>query len=96
MTMRGAVKARMTVTKNDLARVIVQALHGLPKLPEADSKAVVKMARCRKDHLERQHKLAVKVLGDVKRISLPLGEEPPGLGWKIVDGNSFMNQWERP
>lgn len=54
----------MQLTKTDLSRVIVQALYGMKDLPAADHFKVTRMAKTKKDHLERQHKLAVKVLQD--------------------------------
>lgn len=54
------------MTKNDLARVIVQALHGLPSLPNAGSVFVLRRAsRNSKDVLEHQYDLAVRALASV-------------------------------
>lgn len=86
----------MRVTKNDMARVVAQALYNMPHLPDADHQAVMKLARSPKETLERQHKLAVTVLGQVRRQVLPLDDVPDGLGWKLVTGNTFQNVWERP
>lgn len=53
----------MRLTKNDMARVIVQALYRLPELPAKDNCNVVRMANGNSaDHLRRQHTLAVKLL----------------------------------
>lgn len=53
----------MKLTKNDMARVIIQALYNLPALPAADHNLVVRRTkRNSKTALEYQHGLAVKVL----------------------------------
>lgn len=53
----------MRLTKNDMARVIVQALYALPALPPADDLRVVKRAeRGSVVSLTRQHGLAVNAL----------------------------------
>lgn len=55
----------MRLTKNDKARVIVQAVYGLPSLPTEDDSRVVKMAKGSKVAIiDRQHKQAVDVLLD--------------------------------
>lgn len=86
----------MRLTKNDMARVIVQALYNLPRLPAADHPEVVKRAtRGKVETLAPQHKLSCDVLGSVKKLTLPVSEVPPGIGWTLVTGNSFQNVWER-
>lgn len=87
----------MRLTKNDLARVIVQALYNLDELPAADNCNVLAMARTNKlEDLARQHKLAVKVILD--RISEPLPAERVELKesklgssiWIVADGDTFL------
>ena len=87
----------MRLTKNDMARVIVQALYNMPALPAEDHPEVVKRAqRGTVGSLAKQHDMACKALNSVKRIVTPLDVVPPGLGWKLVDGNTFQNVWVRP
>jgi len=87
----------MRLTKNDMARVVVQALHALPSLPEADERRVVRMARREvQEHMRRQHELALKVIGGWQTVSLPVDQVPKGSGWKLSSGNTFMNLWVRP
>jgi hypothetical protein len=52
------------LTKNDMARVIVQALLNLPTLPDANHRRVTKMARASVAVLKDRHRLAVKILND--------------------------------
>jgi len=86
----------MRVTKNDMARVIVQALYNLPALPAVDHPEVVKRAaKGTVASLERHHKMACDALSSVKEVHLPVGDVPPGLGWTLVTGNSFQNKWVR-
>ena len=49
------------MTKTDIARVIVQALYNLPKLPAADNPNVVGQTRKRKAELERMYPQAVRL-----------------------------------
>ncbi len=58
------MRKSFTLTKNDMARVIVQALYSMPSLPAANHLKVKRMERNRKDHLQYQHKLALKVIQD--------------------------------
>jgi hypothetical protein len=53
---------RIALTKNDMARVIVQALFNMPALPATDHFRVVRIAKGKKADLEPQYKLAHKVL----------------------------------
>ena len=54
---------RIALTKSDMARVIVQALYAMPELPAADHPKVKRMERrSGKTALQRQHKLAVKII----------------------------------
>lgn len=79
-----------------MARVIVQALYGMHTLPAEDHPEVIKRARRGTvESLSKQHDMACKALSSVKRIVTPLGVVPPGLGWKLVDGNTFQNVWVR-
>ena len=64
MRRRDFVKARMTLTKNDMARVIVQALYNLPALPAADDRRVLRQTRSKKTALQDGHNLAIKILLD--------------------------------
>jgi hypothetical protein len=58
----------MKLTKNDMARVVIQALYNLPHLPPVDDKRVVRMAgRNHVDIMISRHKTACKVLEGVKR-----------------------------
>ena len=57
-------KAHTAITKNDMARVIVQALWNLPTLPAADDKRVTRRMRWRKDNLETFYKLGLKIIRD--------------------------------
>jgi len=52
----------MKLTKNDMSRVIVQALWNMSALPDADNEKVVKMAKQKKIILVPQHSNAVKIL----------------------------------
>lgn len=53
----------MRPTKNDMARVIVQALYAMPHLPAADHPEVVRRATRGNIHrLTYQHKMAVDAL----------------------------------
>ena len=55
--------ARIALTKNDMARVIVQALYLLKELPSENHRVVLNMAkRSGKQHLTEQHKLALEVI----------------------------------
>ncbi len=54
---------RTKLTKNDMARVIVQALHGLRELPNESNVQVLNLVRrMKRDDMERQHKLALTVI----------------------------------
>jgi hypothetical protein len=54
---------KMALTKNDMARVIVQALYGLPKLPAADNIHVKRRERkLTIAQLQRPYEQAVKIL----------------------------------
>ena len=50
------------LTKNDMARVIVQALYLQPTLPAADDFRVLRMAKTKKDRLASYHNQAVHIL----------------------------------
>lgn len=50
------------MTKNDYARVIIQALHNLRNLPVYDDWRVVKLSRNRKSHLKDSHVIAMRIL----------------------------------
>ena len=52
----------MTLTKNDLSRVIIYALFDLPELPAADHPQVIRRSRLKKTELEYQHRLAMDAL----------------------------------
>jgi hypothetical protein len=53
----------MRLTKNQMARVIVQALYAMPALPAEDHPEVVKRAaRGNVEMLKRQHKMAVEAI----------------------------------
>jgi hypothetical protein len=53
----------MKHTKNDLARVIIQALYNLKELPPADDKRVIKTVRYHTvKELEYRHRLALRVI----------------------------------
>lgn len=47
------------LTKNDMARVVVQALYNMKSLPAADDRRVVKMERSSKKWLTERHALAL-------------------------------------
>lgn len=68
---------RFVLTKNDMARVIVQALYAMPELPAADHPRVARMGRHNgKAALQRQHKLAVKIIQDgLERGTWPTAKE---------------------
>lgn len=86
----------MRLTKNDMARVIVQARHALPALPAADhSEVVLRAWRGDVVTLTRQHKLACNVLSGAVEMKLPAAEVPSGLGWEILTGNERINVWVR-
>ena len=50
------------MTKNDMARVIAQALFQMPELAPADNWKVQQLAKLRKDDLVDQHALATRIL----------------------------------
>lgn len=53
----------MRLTKNDMARVVVQALYNLPSLPASDDSRVANIAkRTKLDRLTCQHATAMRVL----------------------------------
>jgi hypothetical protein len=55
----------MRLTKNDMARVVVQALYNLPSLPAADDKRVLNLInKTLLPRLSEQHKKAVDILMD--------------------------------
>ena len=54
----------MKLTKNDMARVIIQALYLIPELPKENHPKVVRLARAKKKNLQPQYELAVKILTD--------------------------------
>jgi hypothetical protein len=83
------------LTKNDMARLIAQALYSMPQLPAADHRVVLQLCRFPKDTLTRQHALAVKVLDQTRRKVLPV-DEVPGPEWTLTTGNIVQNVWERP
>lgn len=53
------------LTKNDMARVIVTALHNSPELVAADNHHVLKLTRRKKVNLERDYKLSLEILRDI-------------------------------
>lgn len=66
----------MRLTKNSMARVVVQALYGLPDLPPADHKEVAWRARSTVERLKRQHEMACTVLLNAKnRAALQMVED---------------------
>jgi|TARA_Y100000296_G_scaffold79329_1_gene103098 hypothetical protein len=54
----------MTLTKNDMARVITQALWNMPHLPPKDHHWVRKEARPAKWYVAERYTLAHKILTD--------------------------------
>ena len=52
----------MKITKNDKARVIVQAVYNLVSLPAIDDKRVVKTAKFSKIALNSQYEIAHRIL----------------------------------
>ena len=52
----------MNLTKNDMARVIVQALFNIATLPAKDNIHVKRYSRGSKKHLENLHKKAVQIV----------------------------------
>lgn len=50
------------MTKNDYARVIIQALHDLDQLPAFNDPRVVKLSRDPKSHLQDSHAIAMRIL----------------------------------
>jgi len=53
----------MRLTKNDMARVVVQALYNLPSLPSSDDARVVNIEnRTKLDRLTGQHATAMRIL----------------------------------
>lgn len=52
----------MRLTKNDMARVIIQALWNKQELPSADDEKVLKMAKRKKIDLAPEHEKAVDIL----------------------------------
>jgi len=56
-------RIRIQLTKNDMARVIVQALYGLRELPNDDDERVRRMIRrVNREEMVRQHKQALIVI----------------------------------
>lgn len=59
----------MRLTKNDMARVIVQALYNMPALPAADDRRVMKRAaKGTVASLTYQHKLAMNAIQSALRV----------------------------
>lgn len=57
--------AKMHLTKNDMARVVVQALYNLPSLPAADDRRVHRIeTKTLLPKLAEQHQRAVDILLD--------------------------------
>lgn len=54
----------MKLRKIDLARVIVQALYAMPKLPERGDLRVVKLCNKKYDWLQSHYKAAHKIITD--------------------------------
>ena len=52
----------MALTKNDMARVIVQALYDVDKLPRRENPNVIRIARKRKTWLIEDYEKAHKIL----------------------------------
>ena len=52
------------LTKNDMARVIVQALWYLPTLPDSLNPNVIRLGRQRKMELNPFYKLSLKIIQD--------------------------------
>lgn len=53
----------MRLTKNDMARVVVQALYNLPELPQPDDRRVTNLAnKTLLPKLTDQHRRAVDIL----------------------------------
>lgn len=55
-------RASTRLTKNDMARVVVQALFGLTKLPASDNCHVKHFARRKTDDLRDLHKKALAAI----------------------------------
>ena len=64
MQRRHFTKARIALTKNNMARVVVQALYYLPTLPASDDNRVKVRARLRKSELADFHKRALDIIND--------------------------------
>lgn len=52
----------MALTKNDMARVIIQALYNTNELPEQDNINVIRLTRKSKTFLKEQHTIAMNIL----------------------------------
>jgi hypothetical protein len=87
---------QMRLTKNDMARVIVQALYNMPVVPAVDHPEVVNRARRgTMASLTKHHEMACKALNSVKELVLPVDAPAPGVGWQIDTGNQYNNRWVR-
>ena len=53
-------RRQFMITKNDMARVVVQALYNLSYLPDANNVNVKRVARQSKEVLAERHKLALR------------------------------------
>ena len=58
------VYGKWALTKNDMARIIVQALYRLATLPATDDRRVKVRARLRKAELTYHHKMALNTIND--------------------------------
>ena len=62
-------RVRIALTKNDMARVIVQALYNMPKLPPSDHPKVTRRAKLEKTILRDQHQAAIAAINATIRDS---------------------------
>lgn len=84
----------MRLTKNQMARVVVQALYNLPELPsETDRRVVVRAQRGSVESLTKHHAMAMAALLSVKKVVLPVDRPAPGQGWYLHSGNTEFNEW---
>ncbi len=54
----------MRLTKNDMARVIIQALYNIDKLPDSNNINVIRMAKNKKDLLQDHYTKAINTLNN--------------------------------
>ena len=70
---------RFQLTRNDMARVIVQALYNLDKLPAADDKNVKKYTRWKWEHLKPEFQKAKNIING-RIFNLTRGGKREGAG----------------